>query len=345
MKVLITGSAGFIGNYLVQELINKGYLVVGIDNLSKSEILKEDWSYYENPRFKFVSGDAKNVELMKSLIEDCDFLIANAAKVGGISYFHKYPYDIIRENELLARSAFDAAIWAYKKRKLKRIIVVSSSMIYESATNFPTKEGDEFKIPPPLSVYGFQKLCLHYWCKAAYEQFGLPYTIVVPFNAIGIGEMPNNDGLHVIPDLIFKILNLKKGEPLTILGDGNQIRHYTYAADIAKGIRMILEKIEFSEYYKSDDNTLNESFHLASPIGHTVLEVAKMIWNKMRKDEFKFRSEKPFRYDVKIRVPDINKTKKIIGFIATTKLEDVLDHIIDWYVLKFKEKDYEKRTF
>src|SRR5207302_7612467 len=120
--------------------------------------------------------------------------------------------------------------------------------VYESATVFPTPEGAELSSPPPRSTYGFQKLACEYFARGAWEQYQLPYTIIRPFNCVGIGErralrdhevMSGNVRLalsHVVPDLVQKIL--RGQDPLHILGDGQQARHYTYGGDLAKGIRL-----------------------------------------------------------------------------------------------------------
>ena len=145
-------------------------------------------SFDNHPNFTFKEGDVKDLKLMKSLLEDCDQLIAGAAMIGGISYFHEYAYDLIAENERIAASTFDAAIWAFKHKKLKKINALSSSMVFESTKIYPTPEGEQLKCPPPLSTYGFQKLAVEYFAKGAWEQYKLPYTIIRPFNAVGIGE-------------------------------------------------------------------------------------------------------------------------------------------------------------
>src|ERR1041384_4834691 len=108
--------------------------------------------------------------------------------IGGISYFHEYAYELLAENERITASTFDAAIWAFKNKKLKKINVLSSSMVFESATEFPTPEGAERRSPPPLSTYGFQKLATEYFAQGAHEQYQLPYTVIRPFNCVGIGE-------------------------------------------------------------------------------------------------------------------------------------------------------------
>ena len=92
MKVLVTGSAGFINGYLIQELLDNGYTVVGLDNYTKYG--KVEKSYDSHPRYQFVKGDAKDPALLNELLEDCDHFVAAAAMIGGISYFHEFAYDL-----------------------------------------------------------------------------------------------------------------------------------------------------------------------------------------------------------------------------------------------------------
>ncbi len=329
MKIMFTGSAGFIAGYTVEELLNAGHEVVGIDNYSKYGPLEK--SYQNHPKYTFVEGDAKDTELMKKLIADCDVVVAAAAMIGGISYFHEFAYDLIAENERITASTFDAAIWAFKEKKLKKIVVLSSSMVYESTTTYPTPEGTELTSPPPLSTYGFQKLSTEYFARGAWEQYKLPYTIARPFNCVGVGEKralsdkeiySGNVKLamsHVVPDLIQKIL--KGQDPLHILGDGNQVRHYTYGGDLAKGIRLCIESEKAS----------NQDFNISTDTSTTVLELAEMIWNKINTSKpFAFVSDKPFEYDVQKRIPDTHKAKEMLGFVAETSLDTMLDELIPW---------------
>ena len=186
MKVLVTGSAGFIAGYLVEELLAQGHEVVGLDNFSKYGTVEK--SYQDHPRYHFYEGDAKDAALSKDLARDCDQFVAGAAKIGGISYFHEYAFDLIAENERIIAASFDAAIAAHRHGRLKKITVLSSSMVFENATLFPTPESHLHQCPPPSSTYGFQKLACEYFAQGAWEQYELPYTIVRPFNCVGIGE-------------------------------------------------------------------------------------------------------------------------------------------------------------
>ncbi|MEN6385838.1 MAG: NAD(P)-dependent oxidoreductase [Phycisphaerales bacterium] len=335
MKILITGSAGFIGGYVAEELLNRGHHIVGIDNYSKyGKVAK---SYDNHPNYKFVEGDAKDVGLMKKLAEDCDQILCLAAIIGGITLFHELAYDLLAENERIIASTFDAAIWALKNKKLKKINVVSSSMVFESTNKYPTAEGEQLKCPPPLSTYGFQKLACEYFAKGAWEQYKLPFTIIRPFNAVGIGEKKalvekevysGNIKLamsHVVPDLVQKVL--KGQDPLHILGEGNQIRHYTYAGDLAAGIRACIES----------EKAVNDDFNISTPVSTSVLELAEIIWKKINPDKpFRYVSDKPFEYDVQKRVPDVSKAKTILNVECKTTLEQSLDEIIPWIKQQIK---------
>ena len=111
-KVLVSGSAGFIGGYVAEELLRRGYAVVGVDNFSKYGRVKK--SYDDHPHYQPVEGDARDVDLMARLLIDCDHFIAGAAMIGGISYFHTYPYDLLATNERIIAASCDAAIAAHR---------------------------------------------------------------------------------------------------------------------------------------------------------------------------------------------------------------------------------------
>jgi nucleoside-diphosphate-sugar epimerase len=329
MKICVTGAKGFIAGYLIEELLRGDWEVVGIDNLSKYGPVEK--SYDNHPNYKFIFGDAKDVSLMKDVLADCDHVIAVAAMIGGISYFHEFAFDLLAENERITAATFEAAIAAFKTGKLQKITVLSSSMVFESTSHFPTPEGDQILCPPPLSTYGFQKLATEYFAKGAWEQFKLPYTIIRPFNCVGTGEkraktdkeiFSGNVKLamsHVVPDLVQKVL--KGQNPLHILGAGNQVRHYTYGGDLARGIRICIEH----------PSALNEDFNLSTPESTTVLELAEMIWKRLNPNmPFRYASDTPFKYDVQKRVPDVNKAKRLLDFSAETSLDKALDEIIPW---------------
>ncbi len=330
MKILVTGSAGFISGYLVQELLEMGHDVIGVDNFSKYGQIEK--SYQDHPQYRFIQADAKDVEMLTGLAMECDHFVAGAALIGGISYFHEYAYDLLAANERIIAASFDAAIRAFQKGHLRKITVLSSSMVFENAVSFPSREGDQRKCPPPSSTYGFQKLACEYFAQGAWEQYKLPYTICRPFNCVGIGErralgdkdVPSGNiklaMSHVVPDLVQKVL--KGQDPLHILGQGNQVRCYTYGGDLAKGVAA-------SIFHPTAEN---QDFNLSTPQATTVLELAERIWKKIRGEDVPLRyvNDPPYPYDVQMRVPDTSKAKSLLGFETATTLDQMLDEVIPW---------------
>ena len=329
MKVLVTGSQGFIGSYICNELLSQGYEVIGVDNYQKYGELVRPHDSHEKFRLYNVNILHSDFQVLVDNVQP-DYIIAGAAMIGGISYFHKYAYDLMATNERILASTFDAAI-RNMQNGLKRIIVLSSSMVFENTDIYPTPETEVLTSPPPSSTYGFQKLASEFFAKGAWEQYKLPYTIVRPFNCVGIGEekalgdsevSSGNIKLmlsHVLPDLINKIKNGQ--DPVHILGSGDQIRCYTNGKDIGKAIRMIIES----------EQAINEDFNISIATPTSVLELAEMIWNKINPDKpFSYVSDDPFEYDVKKRVPDVSKAKDIIGFEASINLSESIDEVLEY---------------
>lgn len=330
MRILLTGAAGFIGGYVAQELLERGHEVVGLDNFSKYGSIVR--AFDDNPAYSLVEGDARDVGLLTNLLDGCDHLIAGAAMIGGISYFHTYAYDLLATNERITAATCDAAIEAHRSGRLQKVTYVSSSMVFESTDTWPSFEGQELLVPPPGSSYGFQKLAVEYFARAAWSQYGLPFTIVRPFNCVGIGERRARGDIevksgnvslamsHVVPDLIQKVV--KGQDPLHLLGDGTQVRHYTYGGDLARGIVTAMEH----------PDALGEDFNLSTAQATTVLELAEVIWRKIKGDEVPLRvvHDEPFAHDVQRRVPSVEKAREVLGFEATTTLEEMLDEVTPW---------------
>lgn len=328
MRVLVTGAAGFLGGYLIPELLDAGHHVVGVDNLATYGRPRR--SFDDHPAYRFVTGDATDAGLLRALAADCDQVVAAAGLVGGASSFQELAFDLLALNERIMAATFDAAIDAFLDGHLERIVILSSSLVYESATTFPTPEDAVRTSPPPHSTFGFQKLASEYFAQGAWEQYRLPFTILRLSNVVGVGERklpePGIKGgelklalNNAVPDLARRIL---RGEdPVHVVGRGDQIRPYTHAADAARGIRLAMES----------DRAKNEVFNISSAEGTTVLALAERIWRRVHGDEpFRYTTDAAPAYDVPIRIPDTRKAEAVLGWRSETSIDEMLDELLPW---------------
>jgi UDP-glucose 4-epimerase len=335
MRVLVTGAAGFLGGYLVPELLEAGHEVIGVDNLATYGRPKR--SFDGHPAYRFVTGDAADTDLLRELAADCDQVVAAAGLVGGSSAFQELAYDLLAVNERIMAATFDAAIDAFLDARLDRIVVLSSSLVYESTTVFPTPEGATETSPPPHSTFGFQKLASEYFAQGAWEQYRLPFTILRLSNVVGVGErkLPDpgvrNGELklalnNAVPDLARRIL---LGEdPVRVVGRGDQVRPYTHAGDAARGIRLAMES----------DRGKHEVFNISSAEGTTVIALAERIWRRVHGDRpFHYTTDAPPAYDVPIRIPDTRKAEAILGWRAETSIDEMLDELLPWLEREIEE--------
>ncbi len=314
-RIVVTGGEGFIGRAVVNRLLERGWHVRVIDDLSKPESRQGDRS--RTGEVEYIEQDLTDSGRTAALFEGFDACINLAARIGGIGYFHRHPAEILAENNLIYSSTFNAAVRA----RMSRMLYVSSSMVFESATRFPSREEDVARIPPPRTAYGCSKLIGEWYCRAFWDQYRLPYTIVRPFNAYGIHESPGEEVgyAHVIPDLVKKILEGQ--HPLEILGDGQQTRCFTHVSDIADGVVTALES----------EAAVNEDFNLSSPVETTVLELAEMLHRICDPGRpFQVVFVDGFEHDIRRRVPDVTKAKQVLGWEARWRLEDKLPEVVRW---------------
>jgi UDP-glucose 4-epimerase len=309
-NILVTGGCGFIGSEVVKKLIQKGYSVRVADNLSKPESSVKEG-------YEFVKCDLTDKKATNEVFKGIDKCINLAAKIGGIGYFHKYPATILSENNKIYSATFEAAV----ENKIKRMIYISSSMVFESATKFPSKENDVRKIPPPVSSYGFSKLIGEQYCQAFWDEYKLPFSICRPFNAYGINEFPGEEigYAHVIPDLIKKILSGQY--PLEILGDGNQVRCFTHVSDLADGIIEVMES----------EKAVNEDFNIADSHPIAMIDLAEILWKIAgMKKPFKVKNMPGFKFDIKKRIPDTTKIQETLKWKARIDLRKGLEEVVKW---------------
>ena len=358
MKYIVTGGLGFIGSEIVRQLLDRAKYpkteqVLIIDDDSKGYGITKLTDVIGDSRLKIwyldlsnqtwcSSGNVEGGEYQlgfKGLnlyghLSEADYIINCAAKIGGIGYFNKIPATILDNNNLIQSNILNCLATMPEKQR-PHYVQMSSSMVFEAADTFPSKESDVRNIRVPITAYGFQKLASEFYCRAFYDQYGIRYTIVRPFNAVGPEKPdPNFVGYsHVLPDFVCKIKNGQgrlKEDPLKILGDGKQVRHYTDAKEIAEGILIATHH----------PKAINEDFNIAIGKGHSVREVAMLVWNSMERVYFaKSFTDNPavgpyieytegFKHDVQFRSPDISKTRDILGWTAKTTLDDNIDKIV-----------------
>jgi len=317
MRILVAGGAGFIGSHLVDELMERGYEVRVADDFSKGR--RENLIQHEGKKgFEVRQTDFLLPEECRRAVEGVEVVFLLASRIGGIGYFHKYPADIIRDNARITLNLLDASL----EEGVRRVLFVSSSMVFERATVFPTPENALESCPVPLTAYGFSKLMGEWFCKAYGEQHGLRYTILRPFNAVGPRERPEEEpGLsHVIPDLTKKILSGQY--PLELYGDGSQTRCFTHVRDIVRGFRMAMES----------GRAEGEDFNLGNPEETRIDRLAERLWEVCgRREPFRFVSLPPFKHDVGRRVPDITKARRLLGWEPRIPLEQALREYVEWY--------------
>jgi nucleoside-diphosphate-sugar epimerase len=310
-RVLVTGGAGTIGAAVVRRLLRDPEFEVRVsDQRPAPQWMREGCEVH--------TGDLRDLAQAREATEGCAQVIHLAAIVGGIANFHKLPHTLTSVNSAL----YDAIIQAALDHQVERFVYVSSSMVFERATEYPTSEEHIWEVPIPRSAYGFSKLAGEVWCRAAHDEHGLPFTICRPFNAYGPGEMPDDEpGIaHAVPDLIRKALSGQ--HPLQIFGSGEQTRTLTHIDDIADGVVTAM----------ASPAGLHEDFNISASQELTVAEIARIIWEACGRDpdEFALEHLPTFAVDVVRRWPNVEKAKRMLGWESQIGVREGIAQTTDW---------------
>lgn len=317
LNILVCGSEGSLMQATIPYLLEIGYNVRGVDSFFRHGKIERNRDY------EFFEGDLTDIDLAKTACKNMDVVIQAAASIFGVSGFHKYPADILSKDVILHQNI----LWTSLESGITKVIYISSSMVYERATKVPSEEADVDDMLVPFTDYGLSKLVGERLCKAFDRQYGLKYTIWRPFNIITPYERGENEpGIsHVFADFIRKII-MECQNPMEIFGDGEQIRCFTWIEDVASAIAK----------YSLESVTACEIFNLGNPEPVTMKELATRIYNIARKKglirderELNFRHLPIYKDDVRVRIPSIEKTKRMLGWEPKVKLDDALHRCVD----------------
>src|SRR3954469_14778047 len=310
-RVLVTGGAGTIGAAVVRRLLrDPRYEVRVSDQREAPQWMLEGCEIHQ--------VDLRVLDEARLATQGCIHVIHLAAIVGGIGNFHKLPHTLLEMNTGLYNGVFRGALDA----GVERLVYVSSSMVFERATEYPTTEEHVAHTPIPESAYGFSKLAGEVYCRALHDEFGAPFTICRPFNAYGPGEMPADEpGIaHMVPDLIKKVLDGQR--PLQIFGSGEQTRTITHIDDIADGIVTAM----------GNPAGENEDFNVSARDERTVAELARIVWEVCGEppEEFELEHLPTFEVDVQRRWPSVEKARRLLGWEAQVELREGLAQTAEW---------------
>ena len=310
-RVLVTGGAGFIGSAIVRRLLADSRFEVRVsDQREPPQWMREGCEIH--------TADLRDLDHAREATAGCSHIIHCAAIVGGIANFHKLPHTLTEVNNGL----YNAVIRAALDHAVERFVYVSSSMVFERATEFPTTEEHIWSCPVPRSAYGFSKLTGEVYCRAAADEHGLRFTICRPFNAYGPGEMPDDEpGIaHAVPDLIAKALAGPR--PLQIFGSGDQTRTLTHVDDIAEGIITAM----------ASPAAEGEAFNISAADERTVTEIARIVWEACGRvpHEFELEHLPSFEVDVQRRWPSVEKAKRLLAWESRIDVSEGVEKTAAW---------------
>lgn len=326
-KILVTGSEGSLMQAVIPKLLANDHVVVGVDNLAR---YGERMGLAGND-YQFIKCDLTDKLSVNSLVENTkpDYIIQAAATIYGVGGFNKYCGEMYKDITL-----HDNVLRAAVTNDVKKVVYISSSMVYENCPQdiaTPVEEHIVDYYPAPYTDYGLSKFVGERVSKAYLKQHNLKYTIWRPFNIITPYEKSESEEVgisHVFADYIRNIV-VERKHPLPIIGDGYQIRCFTWIDEVAQAIA------DYSFLEKTD----NETYNLGNPEPISMRVLAEKIID-MAAGEFRlFPSYYPlyetigeYENDVKVRIPDVTKAEEMLGWKTQMKTDDSIRMCLKYVV-------------
>jgi dTDP-glucose 4,6-dehydratase len=303
-RVVITGAAGFIGSHLAETLLERGYAVIGIDNLLTGDI--GNIAHLHNRDFTFIKHDVTNYIYVDGPV---DFVLHWASPASPIDYL-ELPIPTLKVGALGTHKALGLA-----KAKGARFVIASTSEVYGDPLEHPQKETYWGNVNPigPRGVYDEAKRFAEAMTVAYHRYHGLDAKIVRIFNTYG-PRMRLHDG-RAVPAFMSQAL---RNEDVTIFGDGSQTRSFTYVTDLVDGIiRLMLSDV-------------NEPVNIGNPREMTIEEIARTIIRMTGSSSRIVHRDLPVD-DPKVRQPDITRARTLLGWEPKVGLEEGLEHTIAYF--------------
>jgi len=308
-KFLVTGSAGFIGSNLVEAILNLGFQVRGLDNLStgKKENVEQ---FIHNPNYEFVEGDIRDLEVCMQACEGVDYVLHQAAW-GSVPRSIEIP---LRYEEINSKGTLNM-MEAARKNGVKKFVYASSSSVYGDEPNLPKKEGIEGNL---LSPYALTKMVNEEYGKLYTKLYGLDTYGLRYFNVFGRRQDPNGVYAAVIPKFIKQLLN---DESPTINGDGKQSRDFTYIENV---IEANLKAC------KARSEAAGQAYNIAYGEREFLIDIYFQLSNALGKDiQPIFGPDR--KGDIKHSNADISKAKEMLGYEPDWSFEQGIQTAIEWY--------------
>ena len=311
-RVLVTGGAGFVGSHLVDKLVALKADVTVADNLSRGSDSRLSQSI---DRITLKTVDLSNYEMCIDACKNIDVVLNLAARVAGIQFNQTHSADMFRINSRIAMNMLEAG----RVADVERFLVVSSACVYPSNSSIPTPESEGFLGDPEQTNwgYGWAKRLSEIQAKAYAEQYGMKIGIVRPYNTYGPRDHFDLGEAHVIPALIRRITDNE--DPLNVWGSGKQTRSFIFVEDLVEGLLMSVER--YSHAYPINIGS-NEEVTI-----RTLVDLIQT--NSKRNQSVIFDTSYPEGQSR--RKPDVRKAKNLIGFEATTSINEGLRKTIGWY--------------
>lgn len=306
---LVTGGAGFIGSNLCEAILNLGFKVRCLDDLSTGKQENVD-IFLDNPNYEFIKGDIKNLDTCMKACKGVDYVMHEAAW-GSVPRSIEMPLFYCANNILGTVNMMEAA----RQNGVKTFVYATSSSVYGDEEHLPKTEGIEGNL---LSPYALTKRCDEEWAKQYSKHYGLKTVGLRYFNVFGRRQDPNGAYAAVLPKFIKMLLN---NEQPVINGDGRQSRDFTYIENVIEAnLRACL----------ANDDASGEVFNIAYGGREYLIDIYYQLTKALGKDiEPVFGPER--KGDIKHSNADISKARRMLGYNPEYDFAKGLAESIDWY--------------